>query len=88
MLSSSNAGAQNFSDVNKLLENGGHIPGRYMALKIKDFNLKDYLNYTGNPFQFIYYYNDAVKNTKEAAKFSKKSIDFLNKIELDLLNRK
>ena len=88
LLSSSNAEKRNFSDVSKLLENGGHIPGRYMAIKIKDANLKDYLKYTGNPFQFIYHYNIAVKNVKEAAKFSKKSIDLLNKIELDLLSRK
>jgi len=79
-------GNQNFLSINNLLENGGHIPGRYMALKIKENGLLgDYLKHTGNPFQFIYNYNDAVGKSTYAPKFSEKSIQYLKELEQSLM---
>jgi len=85
LLSSSESGKLNFLDLSKLLENGGHIPGRYMGLKIQFANLiNGYRKFTGNPFRFIYSYNEAVKNSKSPG-FSAKSIAYLKMMEEQLL---
>ena len=68
-------------EANILLENGGHIPGRYMAQYIKNNNFKDYLNYTGNPFQFFFHYNDAVRNKTGLPILSERAIAYLKEVE-------
>jgi len=84
-LLSNSSGKLNFLDLSKLLENGGHIPGRYMGLKIQSANLVGaYVKYAGNPFKFIYSYNEAVKNSKSPG-FSAKSIAYLKMMEEQLL---
>lgn len=65
-----------FSNLRRLLENRPHIPGRYMAIKIKNNNLlSQFIAQTGNnPFHFICLYNESVKNGIDVPKFSKQSI--------------
>lgn len=78
------AGANNkFSafNVSSVLENGGHIPGRYMALQIRKANFNDYLKHTGNPFQFFYHYQDAVKGSRDNPQFSEKAMAALKQLE-------
>ena len=75
----------NFLDLRNILENGGHIPGRYMAKKIKIANLlNEYISETGNPFKFIYLYNEAVKDQVATPRFSETSISNLKMLEKKL----
>lgn len=63
-------------------KNMGHIPGRFMALKIKESGLlPDYINYIGDPFKFFELYNDAVKKVGSSPAFSEESILFLNELK-------
>jgi transposase-like protein len=72
----------NFLSLDNIKENGGHIPGRYMAKKIKEANLlQKFIPHTGNPFQFFYLYNEAVKNQPSTPKFSDQSITLLKALE-------
>lgn len=81
-LLSDSSGQLNFLTMNNIIENGGHIPGRYMAEKIRSGNLlKEYIKHTGNPFQFFYFYNEAVKSNASAPRFSAKSISNLKALE-------
>lgn len=85
LLSAEDRNSEYFMNVNRLLDNGGHIPGRYMANQIKTTNLKKYIKHTGNPFQFFFHYNDAVKDKPHLPKFSEKSIATLKGLEQRLL---
>jgi hypothetical protein len=76
------SGKLNFLSLNEILENGGHIPGRFMAERIKEANLLEkFIQHTGNPFQFFYLYNEAVKGQISFPRFSEKSISNLKAIE-------
>jgi len=73
----------NFLSLDNIKENGGHIPGRYMAEKIKEANLlQKFIPHTGNPFQFFYLYNEAVKNEPSIPRFSAQSIALLKALEI------
>lgn len=72
----------NFLNLQSIFENGGHIPGRFMGLQLKKGNLlNEFVKHTGNPFKFIFLYNEAVKNDDKAPRFSNKSILYLKKLE-------
>ena len=76
------SGNLNFLSLNNILENGGHVPGRIMAERIKKANLlEQFIQYTGNPFQFFYLYNEAVKEQISVPRFSEKSISNLKALE-------
>jgi len=76
------SGKLNFLSLNDILENGGHIPGRFMAERIKKANLLEkFIRHTGNPFQFFYLYNEAVKSQVSAPRFSESSISNLKALE-------
>lgn len=78
-------GRLNFLTLDNIMENGGHIPGRYMSEKIKEANLlQEYTKHTGNPFQFFYLYNKAVENKASVPKFSAASIDHLKALEASI----
>ncbi len=63
-------------------KNAAHIPGRYMALKIKEAGLlPKYLNYIGDPFVFFELYNEAVKKEKSSPKLSEETILFLHELK-------
>lgn len=84
LLSDSNA-ALNVQTLNKFLEQGGHIPGRYMGEKIKEGNrFNEFVKYTGNPFYFFYLYNEAVKGIPSAPRFSTSSIARLKALETSI----
>ncbi|SHF22860.1 DUF5700 domain-containing putative Zn-dependent protease [Pedobacter caeni] len=75
-------GNLNFLSLNDILENGGHIPGRFMAEKIEKANLLGkFIQHTGNPFQFLYLYNEAVKGQISLPRFSERSISNLKALE-------
>jgi hypothetical protein len=75
----------NFLSLNDIRENGGHIPGRFMAEKIKKANLLEkFIEHTGNPFQFFYLYNEAVKSQLSAPRFSESSIFNLKALEIKI----
>lgn len=79
-------GRLNFLTLNNIMENGGHIPGRYMGEKIKEANLLDeYTKHTGNPFQFFYLYHKAVENKPSIPKFSNESIAYIKALEAFIL---
>lgn len=76
------SGTLNFLSLNDILENGGHIPGRFMAERIMKANLLEkFIQHTGNPFQFFYLYNEAVKGQLSVPRFSEKSISNLRTLE-------
>lgn len=68
-------------DISQLFDNGGHIPGRFMAQQIYKTNFQNYVANTGNPFHFFYAYNTAVDANPAMPHFSEKSIRALKQLE-------
>lgn len=74
----------NWSDLS---QNGGHIPGRFMGLAIRDAGLLSQCQeHIGDPVSFFEFYNRAAEKNKSLPVFSEESILYLQQIRKECFN--
>ncbi|MEM6894644.1 MAG: DUF5700 domain-containing putative Zn-dependent protease [Bacteroidota bacterium] len=83
MIDESNSVAHSESEYRQVLQNSvGHLPGQYMAEKIKqNGRLQEVIDEIHNPFTFFFIYNEIAVQKGKIPYFSKAAIDYLKVLE-------